>query len=95
MNHDFGKVKEGSKAMHEFLFSNTGNAGLILTNISPSCSCSLADWLKDTLKTGGNGIIKIVFNSQGRQGIFHKCFVVQSNAKKNVLVLKIKGEVVQ
>ena len=40
-NHDFGKIKEGVQATHEFEFVNTGKGALIISNVAASCGLSL------------------------------------------------------
>jgi len=43
-NHDFGKIKEGVQATHEFEFVNTGKGALIISNVAASCGCTTPDW---------------------------------------------------
>ena len=61
--HDFGKIKEGTLATHEFTFTNTGKAPLVLSNVQPSCGCTTPEWSKEPIMPGGKGTVKAVFNS--------------------------------
>src|SRR5436190_16810023 len=40
--YDFAKVKSGELVKHTFIFTNTGDDLLILTNVQPSCGCTTA-----------------------------------------------------
>lgn len=92
-SHDFGNIKEGTLATYEFKFKNTGKEPLILTNVTASCGCTTPEWPKEPIKPGATGIVKAVYNSQGRPGAFQKSITVQSNAKTSMKILNIKGNV--
>jgi hypothetical protein len=89
--HDFGIVEEGVQAAYEFEFVNTGNAPIVLTNVSASCGCTTPSWTKEPIAPGGKGMIKASYNSQGRPGNFTKTITVTSNATEPNKVLYIKG----
>lgn len=93
IEHDFGKIKEGTLATYSFTFHNTGKVPLVLSNVQASCGCTTPEWSKEPIPPGGTGTIKAAFNSYGRPGQFHKFVTVKSNAGADV-VLTIKGEVV-
>ena len=44
--HDFGMIDEGLQAVHEFTFTNTGNAPVILSDVRASCGCTTPSWTK-------------------------------------------------
>lgn len=92
-SHDFGTIKEGTLATKEFKFKNTGKEPLIITNASASCGCTTPEWPKEPIRPGATGVIKVVYNSQGRPGAFQKSVTVQSNAKTSMKVLIIRGNV--
>lgn len=91
--HDFGNVAEGTMATHEFKFRNTGNQPIIIANVQASCGCTTPDWTKTPVMPGKNGIIKAMYSSAGRPGIFNKTVTVTSNATTPSSVLTIKGNV--
>lgn len=93
IEHDFGKIKEGTLATYSFTFHNTGKVPLVLSSVTASCGCTAPEWSKDPIPPGGTGTIKVVFNSYGRPGQFHKFVTVKSNAGADI-TLTIKGEVV-
>ena len=92
-NHDFGKVAEGTMATYEFRFKNTGNQPAIIANVQASCGCTTPDWTKTPVLPGKYGIIKAMYSSAGRPGVFNKTVTVTSNASEPSKVLSIKGAV--
>jgi len=66
---------------------------LILTNVQPTCGCTVADFTKTPVKKGDKGVIKITYNA-AVPAPFNKSIVVTSNAKTPQKYLSIKGEVV-
>jgi hypothetical protein len=90
--HNFGTIKEGTLANHEFTFTNTGKAPLVLSNVRASCGCTTPEWSKEPIMPGGKGTIKASFNSFGRPGDFQKYITVNSNAPGEI-TLTIKGKV--
>ena len=92
-DHDFGKVPEGTLATYEFKFKNTGNQPIVIANAQASCGCTTPDWTKTPVLPGKSGIIKAVYNSAGRPGVFSKTVTVTSNATEGSKVLSLKGSV--
>lgn len=92
-SYDFKNVSEGTLATHEFKFTNTGNAPIVISNVQASCGCTTPEWTKDPVLPGKAGIVKAVYNSNGRPGVFNKTITVTSNATQPSVVLSIKGTV--
>ena len=92
-NHDFGKVAEGTIATYEFKFKNTGNQPAIIANVQASCGCTTPNWTKTPVLPGKSGVIKAMYSSAGRPGVFNKTVTVTSNATEPSKVLTIKGAV--
>jgi hypothetical protein len=92
LSFDFGKIKQGVPATHEFKFTNTGNVPLIITNVAPSCGCTTPDWSRDPILPGGQGFIKATYNASA-VGNFNKTVSVTANVDGGAIQLIIKGEV--
>ena len=92
-DHDFGKVPEGTMATYEFRFKNTGNQPIVIANAQASCGCTTPEWTKSPVAPGKSGIIRAVYNSAGRPGVFAKTVTVTSNATEGSKVLSLKGTV--
>ncbi len=90
--HDFGKIPQGTPVTTIFEFTNIGQEPLILTQVQPTCGCTIADYTKTPVKSGEKGIIKITYNAAVVQP-FNKVIVVTSNAKTPQKNLVIVGEV--
>ncbi|MBG0859880.1 MAG: DUF1573 domain-containing protein [Bacteroidales bacterium] len=93
--HDFGKFKEeAGKQTFDFIVSNNGNAPLMIQNIVASCGCTTPEWTKEPIPAGGKGIITAIYDPKDRPGKFEKSLSVYTNSKPEVVLLKIKGEVI-
>ncbi len=93
---DYGKVtKETDNGIRSFIFKNTGNAPLIITNVQSTCGCTVPSKPTEPILPGKTGKIDIKYNMA--TGPIRKTVTVESNAT-NVdggrVALKIKGEVV-
>jgi hypothetical protein len=89
--HDFGNVPQGTPVTTLFEFTNTGQEPLILTEVRPTCGCTIADYTKTPVKSGEKGIIKITYNALN-PGAFNKVIVVTSNAatpQKNLVIVGV------
>jgi|AntAceMinimDraft_17_1070374.scaffolds.fasta_scaffold00716_8 hypothetical protein len=91
--HDFGKLIQGEKVSYSFKFKNTGNSDLLISYVSPSCSCVKVSYPKIPIHSGKQGIIKVTFDSQGRQGCQKEAITLISNTQPNKMALIIKANV--
>jgi len=94
-NHDFGKITQGEKVSHAFTFKNTGDNPLEVTQVQPSCGCTIPEWTEDPIAPGKEGTIQVMFNSEGREGMQHKTVTVVSNTKPTIHQLTFTAEVVK
>ena len=93
--HDFGKVNEEvGKATYEFAFTNTGDAPVIISNVTASCGCTTPQWSKEPILPGKTGKITVGYSTTGRPGPFVKSLTVMSNGDPVNIPLQIKGEVI-
>src|SRR5438094_63322 len=92
--YDFGKVKSGDPVKYTFIFTNTADELLILTNVQPSCGCTTAgDWSRQ-VEPGKTGTIPVQFNSANYGGQVLKTVTVTCNDKTQPSVgLQLKGTV--
>ncbi len=77
--YDFGTVEQGADVTHEFKFRNSGDADLIITDVKTSCGCTAAVTSAKTIAPGGEGTLKVIFNSRGRRGRQNKTITIFSN----------------
>lgn len=65
--HDFGNVKKGDDKVHEFGFTNTGDADLLI-EIATACECTDLDYPVRAIKPGEKGKVKANFHSKEKDG---------------------------
>jgi len=78
--HAFGEIKEGEKVSHDYKFKNEGKSPLILSNVMIACDCTTSEWPKEPIMPGKEGVIKVMFDSEGKDGLQKKVLVILSNA---------------
>ena len=93
--HDFGRIREGVVAEYSFSYTNTGTQPLVLSEVRPSCGCTVPDWSREPLAPGKTAAIKVKYNSAGRPGRFDKTITITYNNTDDTKVLFIKGEVIK
>tara|TARA_B100000963_G_C22619619_1_gene669186 strand:- start:542 stop:1024 length:483 start_codon:yes stop_codon:yes gene_type:complete len=92
---DIGIVSEGTQADVIFNFFNTGTAPLILSDVSTSCGCTLAEkWPREPIESGGSGKVVVRFDSRGRIGDNRKEVYVVTNAVPATRILVLTAEVI-
>lgn len=91
--HDFGNVKQNANTECYFTITNTGTEPLVLSDVKPSCSCTVPEWPKEPIKAGESAKIKVKYNSS-RVGPINKTVTITSNDPvKSTLTIRIKGNV--
>ena len=91
--HDFGTIIQGEKVAYSFKFTNTGKADLIITSAKGSCGCTVPEWPQEPIAPGAEGVIDVVFNSDGKSGQQNKKVTIVANTVPNTKVLAINGTV--
>lgn len=92
LEHNFGTIKQGEVVTYEFRFKNSGKEPLIINNATGSCGCTVPDWPKEPIRPGGEGVIKVTFNSSGKMGMQDKTVTITYDTDKTI-VLHMKGTV--
>jgi hypothetical protein len=91
---DFGKIKKDKPVTHEFTFTNSGKDALVVASVQASCGCTVAQYSKDPIAPGGDGFVKATYNA-AKTGVFTKTITVNANTAEGVVILTIKGEVIE
>ena len=91
--YDFGIIKQGEKATHDYKIKNIGKSDLLITSAKGSCGCTVPEWPREPIKPGNEASIKVTFDSKGKTGKQNKRVTLMTNAIPNVKILTIKGEV--
>jgi len=90
---DYGTIDKNSDGSRIFEFTNTGDAPLIINRVKSSCGCTVPSKPTKPIMPGQSDKIVVKYNTH-RAGPFRKTITVYSNAENNVVILKIKGKVV-
>jgi hypothetical protein len=93
---DYGTVsKDNDNGVRSFVFTNTGNAPLIISSVQTTSNCTILSKQNDTILPGKSSKIDIKYNMI--EGPIRKTITVESNAinyDEGRIPLKIKGEVI-
>jgi hypothetical protein len=94
LNYEFGTVRTGTKVKHDYVFTNTGDATLVITSIQPGCHCTtVGDWTHQ-VEPGKTGVIPIQFDSTSFGGPIVRSPMVACNDKtKPMVTLQLHGMV--
>jgi hypothetical protein len=87
---DFGEIQHAVPVVAEFRFKNPGMIPLLISDVKPSCGCTVADFPKQPILGGTEGVIRVTFDAK-ETGYFAKTITVHSNAQGGVTQLYIKG----
>lgn len=91
---DFGRIVQGAKIQHEFVFINAGDAPLVINNVQASCGCTMPVYPFIPIEKDSIGKILVQFNSSGRLGRQNPEVKVFSNGSIKPVRLNLTGEVV-
>lgn len=92
--HDFGHILEADgEVHHDFHFTNTGDAPLIIKQVITGCGCTSAKWSEKPYAPGAKGVIRIAYHPENRKmEKFSQVTEVFTNLK-NPATLTITGSV--
>ena len=93
--HEFGVVLWKHPATATFTIKNDGNKPLVISNVTTSCGCTVADWTKEPIPAGKTGEVKVTFDPKNRPGNFMKTIRLYGNGMKNGFLLSIRGKVLK
>ncbi len=91
---NFGTIKMGEKILIKFRCLNTGNKPLIIINARPGCGCTIANYTKEPIEPGAEGLITAEFDSnKAHGGTVAKYIMVTTNTKNSDINITFSGEV--
>lgn len=91
--HNFGKLNAGEIVSFTFVFRNTGNKTLRISNIDSGCACNKVIVSDENIEPGNESYIEVIYNSRGDIGRQLKTITIQSNATKPKINLFLKADV--
>ena len=90
---DYGTIEKGADGVRTFVFTNTGNAPLVISNVKSTCGCTVPKKPKAPIMPGETGEIEVKYDTK-RVNPIRKTITVYSNAETPTVALKIKGLVI-
>lgn len=90
---DYGTIEKGADGLRVFVFTNTGNAPLIISDVKSTCGCTVPKRPKGPIMPGETGEIEVKYDTK-RVNPIRKTITVISNAETPTVALKIKGMVI-
>ncbi len=92
---DFGTRKMGDIVNLTFICTNTGDKPLYITDVHPSCGCTLADFTKEPIAPGKTGRIDAQFDTKkSHSAEVHKTIFVHTNTDDPARYLSFSGTVI-
>lgn len=92
--HDFGKITQGEKVSHSFIFKNTGGSDIVISSAQGSCGCTVPTYPKEPVKVGQESKIDVVFDSDGKSGLVEKTITLVTNCNPSTKVLTINSTII-
>ena len=91
--YDFGRVMQGERLSHIFVFTNTGKSDLIISSAHASCGCTTSTPPKAPIKPGETSEIKVTFDSKTKKGPTTNVVTISANTYPTRTLLRISADV--
>lgn len=96
MQVDFGNVKEGEVITYPLKLKNTGKKTLIISNINPSCGCTVVNLKQKEIQPNEEITLDIKLDTKGFNGKIKKSIHIFSNNKfQNVVSFYMYANVIK
>jgi hypothetical protein len=93
--HNLGRILQGEKVGYNFIFTNDGDASLVIMDASASCGCTVPKYSREPIAPGEKGSVEVVFDSSGRMGQQSKTVTLRTNGKVQIVYLTIKADIIR
>ena len=92
--YDFGKITQGEKVSHSFVFRNTGGSDIVISSAQGSCGCTVPTFPKEPIKAGQEAKVDVVFDSDGKSGLVEKTITLVTNCNPSSKMLTINSTII-
>ncbi len=93
MEHDFGSIDQDTKNTKIFIFTNTGNEPLIISDAKGSCGCTVPNYPRNPIAPGETGEIEVVYSPGKQVNQQTKTVSITANTEPATTVLRVKANV--
>lgn len=90
---EVGEIPQNVPKTIEFEFKNTGDTTVLISNVQPTCGCTVAEYTKTPIKSGETAKVTAKFNAANK-GTFAKTIKVTTTAEEGQKSLTFKGTVI-
>lgn len=90
--YEFGTILWKNPVKAVFKVTNNGDKPLVISNVTTSCGCTVANWTKEPIAPGASGEVSSTFDAKAL-GHFLKTVGVYCNASNKPIYLTLRGEV--
>lgn len=91
--HNFGNMVQGEIVKYNFHFKNTGDADLVISKVRSTCGCTVGAYPHQPVKPGGEGNLKVTFNSSYKLGYQNKGIMIFANTQPKRTLISIRAQV--
>jgi len=92
--YDFGEVREGTIVAHDYHFTNSGQAPLLISSARSTCGCTVPQWPRDPIPPGEQGVIEVRFNTENKPHRQSKPITIVANTYPSTTKLFLNGFVI-
>ncbi len=89
--HNFGFVREGEQLYHPYVFTNTGEAPLFITNIKVNCMCTRYRFPMKPVPVGGTDTVHVYFDTKRKSGYQIRDLKITANTPNNPTTIRFKA----
>jgi hypothetical protein len=91
---DFGKALQNKTLTKEFSLRNFGNEDLVISEVTTTCGCTVADLATKTLKPGASTPLTVKLDTRSNQGkLERQVSIVSNDPQKKTLMIKVMADV--
>lgn len=92
-SHDFGRVEQNQKLLHEFEIENVGSEDLVIGRISTSCGCTAALTSEKVVEPGEKTVLEVTLETRKYKGAIQRSVSISSNDRRRVRTVRITAYV--
>ncbi len=96
VEHDFGKMDVHAEGSHDFIFSNGGDAPLVLTAGRTSCSCAVSEIEDREIPVGRSTKVTLKWTAKGTSHSYQETALIRTNdPERREVTLTVLGRVIE
>ena len=94
LEHDFGRILDYEVVRHTFKFTNTGEAPLLIEEVSGTCGCTAPTWTTEPIAPGESGTVEVEYNPAGKSGRERQALTITANTRTTPIRIFVLADVV-